>query len=166
VTFASNAAEAGPVKLWARRKISDTEIAHHTPGQPRDADKTLLSLVFQHQFVTRLTSLVTVDATPIRPEGEPLKLTDLPLNLPAGWDFAKVFGDRPQLPAPLRERRADAGDIRAQAAMKRALPAPMPDAVRLPKTATDAELKMIAGSVLLMLGLMWLLFNRRQRFAN
>ena len=116
--------------------------------------------------MTRLTSLVAVDTTPSRPEGEPLKLTDLPLNLPAGWDFAKVFGDRPQLPAPLKERRADAGDIRGQAAMKRALPAPMPNTVRLPKTATDAELNMIAGSVLLMLGVMWLLFNRRQRFAN
>jgi len=66
----------------------------------------------------------------------------------------------------VKERRADAGDVRGQAAMKRPLPAPMTDTVRLPKTATDAELKMIAGSVLLMLGLMWLLFNRRQRFAN
>jgi Ca-activated chloride channel family protein len=164
----ANAAEGkGLSKLWARRKISDAEIARTTRQlSPEDADKTILSLALQHQLVTRLTSLVAVDTTPSRPEGETLKLTDLPLNLPAGWDFAKVFGDRPQLPAPLKERRADAGDIRGQAAMKRALPAPMPDTVKLPKTATDAELKMIAGSILLMLGLMWLLFNRRQRFAN
>ena len=50
--------------------------------------------------------------------------------------------------------------------LKRALPAPMPDTVRLPRTATDAELKMIAGSILLMLSLMLLLFNRRQTFAR
>ena len=164
----ANAAEGkGLSKLWARRKISDAEIARTTRQvSPEDADKTILALALQHQLVTRLTSLVAVDTTPSRPEGEPLKLTDLPLDLPAGWDFAKVFGDRPQLPAPSRERRADAGDVRGQTAMKRALPAPMPDSVRLPKTATDAELKMIAGSVLLMLGLMWLLLNRRQRFAN
>lgn len=165
----ANAAEGkGLSKLWARRKISDAEIARTTRQMsPEEADKTILSLALQHQLVSRLTSLVAVDKTPSRPEGEPLKLTDLPLNLPAGWDFAKVFGDRPQLPAPPKERRADAGDGRAQAAaIKRALPAPMPDTVKLPRTATDAGLKMIAGSILLMLSLMLLLFNRRQTFAR
>ena len=102
-------------------------------------------------------------------EGEPLKLTELPLNLPAGWDFAKVFGEQPRLPAPPTERRADAGDTRAQAAsIKRPLAAValMPDTVRLPQTATDAELKMIAGSILLGLGLILLGFNRRRTFAR
>ena len=46
--------------------------------------------------MTRLTSLVAVDKTPSRPDGEPLKLAELPLNLPAGWDFDKVFGEQPQ----------------------------------------------------------------------
>jgi Ca-activated chloride channel family protein len=36
----------------------------------------------------------------------------------------------------------------------------------LPKTATDAELKMIAGAILLALSLMLLAFNRRQMFAR
>ena len=165
----ANAAEGkGLSKLWARRKISDAEIARTTRQvSPEEADKTILSLALQHQLVSRLTSLVAVDQTPSRPEGQPLQLTDLPLNLPAGWDFAKVFGDRPQLPMPPTERRADAGDVRAQAAaMKRALPTPIPDTVRLPKTATDAELRMIAGAILLMLSLMLLLFNRRQTFAR
>ena len=111
----ANAAEGkGLSKLWARRKISDAEIARTTRQvSPEEADKTILSLALQHQLVTRLTSLVAVDQTPSRPEGEPLKLTDLPLNLPAGWDFAKVFGERPQLPKPPAERRADAGDLPA-----------------------------------------------------
>ncbi len=71
--------------------------------------------------MTRLTSLVAVDKTPSRPEGEPLKVSELPINLPAGWDFAKLFGERPQLPATPRERRADNADARIQmAALKRA----------------------------------------------
>ena len=99
-------------KLWARRKISDAEVARTTRQvSPEEADKTILALALQHQLVTRLTSLVAVDKTPSRPEGTPLKLTDLPLNLPAGWDFAKVFGERPQLPKPPAERRADASDV-------------------------------------------------------
>ncbi len=167
----ANAAEGkGLSKLWARRKISDAEVAR-TMRQvsPEDADKTILALALEHQLVTRLTSLVAVDQTPSRPEGEPLKLSELPVNLPAGWDFAKVFGERPQLPAVPRERRADAGDARVQiAALKRALAvvSPMPTTVQLPKTATDAELRMIAGSVLLALSLILLAFNRRQRFAR
>ena len=111
-----------------------------------------------HQIVTRLTSLVAVDKTPSRPEGEPLKLSELPINLPAGWDFAKVFGERPHGPAQLRERRADAS---GHPAARRPTPA-APDAIRLPKTATPAELKMIAGLVLIVLALILFMFNRRR----
>ena len=163
----ANAAEGkGLSKLWARRKISDAEVARTTrQTAPEDADKTILALALEHQLVTRLTSLVAVDKTPSRPEGEPLKLSELPINLPAGWDFAKVFGERPQLPAVPGERRADAGDGKVQvAALKRLLPAvaAAPNTIKLPKTATDSELKMIAGTILLALALILLMFNRRQ----
>ena len=93
----------------------------------------------------------------------------MPLNLPAGWDFAKVFGERPQLPVAPKERRAEAGDARVQvAALKRPLPVvtTAPATIQLPKTATDSELKMIAGSILLMLSLILLVFNRRQTFVR
>ena len=167
----ANAAEGkGLSKLWARRKIADAEVARTTRQEnPEDADKTILALALEHQLVTRLTSLVAVDKTPSRPEGEALKLSELPLNLPAGWDFAKVFGERPQLPAAPKERRAGDGDARVQvAALKRALPVvtTAPATVQLPKTATYSELKMIAGSILLMLSLILLVFNRRQTFAR
>jgi Ca-activated chloride channel family protein len=167
----ANAAEGkGLSKLWARRKIADAEVARTTRQEaPENADKTILALALEHQLVTRLTSLVAVDKTPSRPEGEALKLSELPLNLPAGWDFAKVFGQRPQLPVAPKERRAEAGDARVQvAALKRPSPVVMtaPAAVQLPKTATDSELKMIAGSILLMLSLILLVFNRRQTFVR
>ena len=167
----ANAAEGkGLSKLWARRKIADAEVARTTRQEaPENADKTILALALEHQLVTRLTSLVAVDKTPSRPEGEALKLSELPLNLPAGWDFAKVFGERPQLPVAPKERHAEAGDARVQvAALKR--PSPIvttaPATIQLPKTATDSELKMIAGSILLMLSLILLLFNRRQTFVR
>ncbi|HEY3678209.1 MAG TPA: marine proteobacterial sortase target protein [Bradyrhizobium sp.] len=152
----------GLSKLWARRKISDAEVARTTRQvSPEEADKTILALALQHQLVTRLTSLVAVDRTPSRPEGAPLKLTDLPLNLPAGWDFAKVFGEQPQRVKPPGERRADASDMQ-----KHARPALVPATVRLPKTATDAELRAITGMVLLMLSVLLSLYNRRRSFAR
>jgi Ca-activated chloride channel family protein len=166
----ANAAEGkGLSKLWARRKIDDAEIARTMrQAAPEDADKTILALALEHQLVTRLTSLVAVDRTPSRPDGEPLKLAELPLNLPAGWDFAKVFGERQRLPSAPVERRAE-GDARLQLAMtKRALPvaAPAPATITLPKTATDAELKMIAGSILLTLSLILFVFNRRRMLVR
>ena len=154
----------GLSKLWARRKIADAEVAR-TMRQlvPEEADKAILALALEHQLVTRLTSLVAIDQTPSRPEGAPLKASELPLNLPAGWDFEKVFGPRQQQ-GPI-ERRAGRMTGRAvQLALAKRLPplaAPAPG-VMLPKTATDAELKMIAGAVLLTLGLILIAFNRRR----
>jgi Ca-activated chloride channel family protein len=167
----ANAAEGnGLSKLWARRKIADTEIARSLrQAAPADADKTILALALEHQLVTRLTSLIAVDKTPSRPDGEPLKVSDLPLNLPAGWEFAKVFGERPQPPSPPTERRADKDNAHLQfATMKRAVPAvaPVQGTIMLPKTATDAELKMIEGSALLALGLILLAFNRRRMLTH
>ncbi|MCA1430533.1 marine proteobacterial sortase target protein [Bradyrhizobium sp. NBAIM16] len=156
-----NAAEGkGLSKLWARRKIADAEVARTLREMtPEEADKAILALALDHQIVTRLTSLVAVDKTPSRPEGEPLKLSELPINLPAGWDFEKVFGERPHLtPTQLHERHADA---RNQPATRRPMPA-APDAIRLPKTATSAELKMIAGFILIVLALILFVFNRRR----
>jgi Ca-activated chloride channel family protein len=145
----------GLSKLWANRKIGDAEVARTMREMtPAEADKAILRLALEHQIVTRLTSLVAVDKTPSRPDGEPLKLSELPINLPAGWDFEKLFGERPQ-PMQLRERHADADTARR--------PAPAtPDAIRLPKTATSAEIKMIAGVILLALSLLLFMFNRRQ----
>ncbi len=164
----ANAAEGkGLSKLWARRKISDAEVARTTrQASPEDADKNILALALEHQLVTRLTSLVAVDQTPSRPDGAPLKLAELPINLPAGWDFEKVFGERPRLPAPPTERRA-AADGRVQvAALKRPLPVAAPATITLPRTATDAELSMILGAMLLAFSLMLLMLRRRHALAR
>jgi Ca-activated chloride channel family protein len=179
----ANAAEgAGLSKVWARRKIADAEIARTLRQvSQEDADKTILALALEHQLVTRLTSLVAVDKTPSRPDGEPFKVTDLPLNLPAGWEFEKVFGPRsgeqtPVDPASVPvERRADNTNVqlakadvaRTQGLVKRALvvPAAQAQAVALPKTATDAELKMIAGAALMLLAMALMLWRRRTAMA-
>ena len=159
----------GLSKLWARRKISDAEVVRTMrQATPDEADKTILALALEHQLVTRLTSLVAVDRTPSRPAGEPLKLAELPINLPAGWDFEKVFGERPHRPAQPTERRADTQGGSVQlATLKRPQPAPVAatDTITLPKTATDAELSMIAGSILLALSLLLIMTNRRRRLS-
>jgi Ca-activated chloride channel family protein len=162
----ANAAEGkGLSKLWAKRMITDAEIARTMGRLSADqSDRAILALALEHQLVTRLTSLVAVDKTPSRPDGEVLKLTELPLNLPAGWDFEKVFGERQKPLMPATERRADAGDAPARpAATTPAAPSTngAAETVTLPKTATNAELEMMVGSVLLLLGLTLVVYRRR-----
>jgi Ca-activated chloride channel family protein len=162
----------GLSKLWARRKIADAEAAQTTRTVTADeADKTILALALEHQLVTRLTSLVAVDQTPSRPADEPLKLSELPLNLPAGWDFEKVFGERPKpvVPAaPPIERRAHPKDGGVRVAMRGASPVGSAigqpqQGVVLPTTATDAWWNMIAGTTLITFALIVLACGRRRR---
>jgi Ca-activated chloride channel homolog len=170
----ANAAEGrGLSKLWARRKIADAEVAQSTRTLTIDeANKAILALALEHQLVTRLTSLVAVDKTVTRPAGEPLKVSELPLNLPAGWDFEKVFGERPKPVPPVApmERRAEEHDGHVRVAMRGASPAVSTvsqpqQGVVLPATATDAEWKMIVGTVLMALALILIGHRRRSVFG-
>ena len=172
----ANAAEGrGLSKLWARRKIADAEVARTLREiLPDEADRRILALALEHHLVTRLTSLVAVDRTPSRPDGAPLTRAEVPLNLPAGWDFDKVFGGE-RAPAPVpAERRADADPARdvqlAYAAVSR-VPKPVATkalvpvgqgGVTLPKTATDAELRLWLGLLLCLVSLILLAIVRRR----
>ncbi len=107
VPLANAAAGTGLSKVWARRKIADAEVARTLRKlTPPEADKAILALALEHHLVSRLTSLVAVDDVISRKPGAPLTRADIPLNLPAGWDFEKVFGDRPATIVP-RDTRAD-----------------------------------------------------------
>jgi Ca-activated chloride channel family protein len=165
----ANAAEGqGLSKLWARRKIADAEVAR-TLGQAtrEDTDRRILALALGHHLVSRLTSLVAVDTTPSRPAGMHLTRAELPLNLPAGWDFDKVFGtsgEDTRDPAPRHEDRTDAApDVRLAGAAAHTLVAPSTanqGGVVLPKTATDAEIRMMLGAVLMLSSFLLLMLRR------
>ncbi len=89
--------------LWARRAIADLmdEKARGKPeGEVRPA---VLSLALEHKLVSKYTSLVAVDKTPVRPLDKGLQQKSMPTNLPQGWSANQVFGSLPQsaTPAPL-----------------------------------------------------------------
>ena len=176
----ANAAEGrGLSKLWARRKIADAEVAR-TLRQitPEEADQRILALALQHHLVTRLTSLVAVEQTPSRPDGARLTRAELPLNLPAGWEFDKVFGGerRPVIGAgrapdrhkPVHHAQRDAyARVTVSAAPRPVAPrAILPggqNGVILPKTATDAELRLWFGLLLCVASLILIVVWRRRR---
>jgi Ca-activated chloride channel homolog len=165
----------GLSKLWARRKIADAEVARTLRNTTlEEADKAILTLALDHRLVTRLTSLVAVDKTPSRPEGARLTRADLPLNLPAGWEFDKVFGgEKPREPREPRLDRASASRIQVASAPEAtvASPALRPSAttatpgVALPATATDSELRMMLGLLLCAASLALAVVGRRRAAA-
>jgi Ca-activated chloride channel family protein len=78
-----------------------------------------------------------------------------------------VFGEQPKPLAPPAERRADASDGHMQLALRRHPPVVAPASpVVLPKTATDAELKMMSGAALLLIALMMIVIPRRRLAAD
>jgi Ca-activated chloride channel family protein len=179
----------GLSKLWACRKIADAEVARTLRKiTPEETDRQILALALEHRLVTRLTSLIAVDKTGSRPVGVALRRENVPLNLPAGWDFDKVFGPgratttptdrspvpierRAELPADAKAKQQTAayGAVTRSSAPKSAAPRTYALAqsqggnVQLPKTATDAELRMIFGFLLCAASLVLFLIGRRRR---
>jgi Ca-activated chloride channel family protein len=170
----------GIAKVWARARVGDAEVAVLLgKSSQAEADKRILGLALQHNLLTRLTSLVAVDKTPSRPAGTPLARADVPLNLPAGWDFDKVFGERPAAGQPAEAAPQgpgaqpllqDASLVQAIAAKHQPLAATTGTAgaqpvrsVRLPATATDAASLIWRGALLLLASLALMLVGLRRR---
>ena len=155
----------GISKIWARRKIDDAEVDMKL-GKITEltADTRILSLALEHHLVTRLTSLVAVDQTPSRPANTPLTRADIPLQLPAGWDFETLFGiraDRSVLD------HADAGkeQILARGKNRAAAPNIPAPAMSLPQTATPAMLNMLQGLGIMLIGFFIFWMVRRKENA-
>ena len=95
--------ETGIHKLWARKKIAGLMDQLREGAERGDVRNAVVAVALQHHLVSAYTSLVAVDVTPTRPEGSPGRTANVPVALPAGMVYEKVFGGLPQTatPAPL-----------------------------------------------------------------
>jgi Ca-activated chloride channel family protein len=154
VNFADAIESPAIAKLWARRRIDDIE-TDRTRGkiEGEAADKAIAAVGLEHSIVTSQTSLVAVDETPSRPAGATLTREELPVNLPAGWDFDGLFGGE-------AAKAAQANAARPGGTENVDDPA---EAIELPQTATDFQQRMINGGVLLAMVAAGLLMLHRRR---
>ena len=149
----SDAVESDAVaKLWARRKVDEVEAqrwSSEIDGEQAAAAIARVGLDFG--IVTSETSLIAEDETPSRPEGARLTREELPLLLPHGWDFDKLFG-----------LDATAGDDAEDP-----LEADQAEALDLPQTATLFAGKLQEGLAMLLVGLggLAVLIRRRRKEA-
>lgn len=138
----------GVARLWARRRVTDLEVATYLDGMEWDAASAAIAqLGLDFSIVTRETSLVAVDRTPARPEGARLTEEELPLALPHGWSFDGLFG---------------AGAAAAEAA---AQPEDPVELLPLPQTAANWARSMWIGLWLMLFGAggAWLAQRRSNR---
>jgi Ca-activated chloride channel family protein len=83
---------AGLSTLWARRKIAAL-LDQRSPTAGDDVVRAaVIEVALAHHLVSRYTSLVAVDVTPVRPADASLQSHALATNLPHGGDYAAVIG--------------------------------------------------------------------------
>ncbi len=90
--------ESGVAVLWARQKIEALMDAQHFGDQlPAEEIRTrVLKTALDYHLVSKYTSLLAVDVTPARVRADMLRSRALAVELPAGWDYAQVFGRLPR----------------------------------------------------------------------
>jgi Ca-activated chloride channel family protein len=71
--------------LWARAKIDALLDGLHRGAAEADVRSAVVDVALEHHLVSRYTSLVAIDASPARPEGEPVVTRAVPTPLPQGF---------------------------------------------------------------------------------
>ncbi|WP_338304308.1 MULTISPECIES: marine proteobacterial sortase target protein [unclassified Erythrobacter] len=139
-------------KLWAYRRIAEVE-AERWSGETsyERADESIEELGMAFHLVTSRTSLIAVDDTPSRPEGAMLTREELPLLLPAGWDFDHLFG----VQFANRDRELPMREMEKQRQQ-----------LGLPETSTGYVLTLGLGLLLLLAGLAMALGHRWERLRS
>ena len=82
--------------LWAREKIASHIDSLREGAKEEEVRDAVVDIALAHHLVSKYTSLVAVDKTPVRPKEDALQSGAIPTNLPEGWEYGKVFGELPQ----------------------------------------------------------------------
>jgi Ca-activated chloride channel family protein len=76
--------DSGLATLWARKKIDALLDSMVTGTKESSIKPEIIQLALKHNLLTRFTSFVAVDKTPVRPEGELAQDKQLPNLMPRG----------------------------------------------------------------------------------
>ena len=156
-------------KLWGRRRIEEIEADRVLRIMTREAANAAIEKIgLEFHIVTSQTSLVAVEEESTRPADVALRQEDLPINLPAGWDFDHLFGGETARAAIANAKEQK---LTEESALQSVEPEPAEDEVYLSGIGTvvvtgiDYMSQLLAGLFALMLGLIGLLYLRRRQEA-
>lgn len=83
---------AGVAAVWARARIEDLLDQERRGGDAAGIRAALIDTALSHHLVSKYTSLVAVDKTPVRPESQALASEQVPNLLPYGQSHRAIFG--------------------------------------------------------------------------
>ena len=78
--------------LWARARIAELSDAERRGANPDEVRASIVETAITHHIVSKHTSLVAVDKTPVRPAGSPLSKDQVPNLMPHGQSANAIFG--------------------------------------------------------------------------
>lgn len=88
----TDVASPGVAALWARARIADLLDRQRRGADADETRSAIVATALAHHLVSKHTSLVAVDKTPVRPAGDPLPSEQVPNLLPYGQSSAAIFG--------------------------------------------------------------------------
>ncbi len=152
---------AGVAAVWANAKIDSLMASVYLGAHPDEVRQQVTAVALEHSLVSQYTSLVAVDVTPSRPEGEEVHTGPVPVNLPAGWEADGVFSQPPTSRLAWNDTAervlASSGDDGlAQAGLATAY------STTLPAGATASRLQLTTGALAL-LAIPFILWTTRRR---
>ena len=83
---------AGVGALWARARIGDLLDKHRRGAPLAETRAAVVATALAHHLVSKYTSLVAVDKTPVRLAGDPLRSEQVPNLMPHGQSASAIFG--------------------------------------------------------------------------
>jgi Ca-activated chloride channel family protein len=84
--------DPGIAALWARAKIAALQDDERRGADADTTRKSIVDTALAHHLVSKYTSLVAVDKTPVRHPGDPLSKEQVPNLLPYGQSMNAIFG--------------------------------------------------------------------------
>jgi Ca-activated chloride channel family protein len=82
----------GVAALWARARIGELMNDERRGGDAEQLQAQILDTALTHHLVSKYTSLVAVDRTPVRPSGDPLSSEQVANLMPYGQSANAIFG--------------------------------------------------------------------------
>ena len=92
VDLATTKDDAGIAALWARARIAELGNQQRRGADPDVIRKGIVDTALEHHLVSKYTSLVAVDKTPVRPASEALGKDQVPNLLPHGQNMQRIMG--------------------------------------------------------------------------
>ena len=78
--------------LWARARIGQLMDIERRQPDPTETRQQIVDTALEHHLVSKYTSLVAVDKTPVRPADEHLNSDQVPNLLPYGQSMGATLG--------------------------------------------------------------------------